>query len=32
VLQQQVDYLATENRVLREKLGSRKMRLTDADR
>jgi hypothetical protein len=32
VLQQEVDYLTAENRVLREKLGGRKLRLTDAER
>lgn len=32
VLQQDVDYLTTENRVLRGKLGDRKIRLTDAVR
>ena len=32
VLQQEVDYLTAENRLLREKLGGRKLRLTDAER
>ena len=32
VLQQQVDYLKAENRFLREKLGSKRIRLTDAER
>jgi putative transposase len=32
VLQQEVDYLRAENRLLREKLGGRKLRLTDAER
>jgi hypothetical protein len=32
VLQQEVDYLTAENRFLREKLGGRKLRLTDAER
>jgi putative transposase len=32
VLQKQIDYLITENRLLREKLGGRKLRLTDAER
>jgi hypothetical protein len=31
-LQQQVDYLMAENRILKEKLGNQKLRLTDADR
>jgi len=31
-LQQQVDYLMAENQILREKLGGRKLDLTDADR
>jgi hypothetical protein len=30
--QQQVDYLMAENQVLRERLGGRKLDLTDADR
>jgi putative transposase len=32
VLQQQVDYLTAENKILKEKLGDRRMQLTDADR
>jgi hypothetical protein len=32
VLQQQVDYLKAENRVLKKRLGANKLRLTDADR
>ena len=32
VLQQQVDYLKAENRVLKKRLGEKKLRLTDADR
>ncbi len=32
VLQQEGDYLTAENRLLREKLGGRKLRLTDAER
>ena len=32
VLQQEVDYLMAENRVLRERLGSKKLRLTVAER
>jgi putative transposase len=32
VLQQQVDYLMAENRILKERLGDRKLLLTDADR
>jgi hypothetical protein len=32
VLQQQVDYLVAENRILKERLGDRKLQLTDADR
>lgn len=31
-LQQQVDYLRSENQILKEKLGDRKVQLTDADR
>ena len=31
VLQQEVDYLMAENRVLREKLGGKKLRLTVAE-
>jgi hypothetical protein len=31
-LQQQVDYLMAENQILKEKLGGRKLDLTDADR
>ncbi len=31
-LQQQVDYLMTENKILKEKLGDRKPQLTNADR
>jgi hypothetical protein len=31
-LQQQVDYLMAENQILKEKLGDRKLKLTDADR
>ena len=31
-LQQQVDYLKAENRVLKKRLGANKLRLTDADR
>ena len=31
-LQQQVDYLMAENRILKEKLGDRKLDLTNADR
>jgi hypothetical protein len=31
-LQQQVDYLMAENRLLKEKLGDRKLDLTNADR
>ena len=31
-LQQQVDYLMTENKILKEKLGDRKLQLTNADR
>jgi putative transposase len=31
-LQQQVDYLMAENRILKEKLGDRKLQLTNADR
>jgi hypothetical protein len=30
VLQQQVDYLRAEHRLLREKLGTKRVRLTDA--
>jgi hypothetical protein len=32
VLQQEVDYLLAENRVLRERLGNKKLRLTVAER
>ena len=32
VLQEQVDYLRAENRLLREKLGTKRVRLTDAER
>jgi hypothetical protein len=32
VLQEQVDYLKAENRLLREKLGTNQVRLTDAER
>jgi hypothetical protein len=32
VLQEQVDYLKAENLVLREKLGTKRLRLTDAER
>ena len=32
VLQQEVDYLMAENRVLRERLGGKKLRLTVAER
>jgi hypothetical protein len=32
VLQQRIDYLVAENRLLREKLGGRKLMLTDAER
>jgi transposase InsO family protein len=32
VLQEQVDYLRAENRLLREKLGTKRIRLTDAER
>jgi hypothetical protein len=32
VLQQEVDYLMAENRVLRERLGNKKLRLTVAER
>ena len=32
ILQQQIDYLKAENRALKEKLGGKKLRLTDADR
>jgi len=32
VLQEQVDYLRAENRALREKLGNKRIRLTDAER
>jgi len=32
VLQAQVDYLKADNRLLREKLGTKRMRLTDAGR
>ena len=31
-LQQQVDYLMAENKILKEKLGDRKLQLTNADR
>jgi putative transposase len=31
-LQQQIDYLVAENQILKEKLGDRKLKLTDADR
>jgi hypothetical protein len=31
VLQAQVDYLKAENRLLREKLGTKRMRLTNAE-
>jgi putative transposase len=32
VLQQQVDYLMAENKILKENLGDRRLQLTDADR
>jgi hypothetical protein len=32
VLQAQVDYLRAENRLLREKLGAKRLQLTDAER
>jgi hypothetical protein len=32
VLQEQVDFLKAENRLLREKLGTKRIRLTDAER
>jgi hypothetical protein len=32
VLQEQVDFLQAENRLLREKLGGKRIRLTDAER
>ena len=32
ILQQQVDYLMAENRILKERLGDRKLQLTDAHR
>lgn len=32
VLQDQVDLLKAENRLLREKIGSKRIRLTDAER
>ena len=32
VLQKQVDFLRAENRLLREKLGGKRIRLTDAER
>ena len=32
VLQEQVDYLKAENHLLREKLGTKRLRLTDAER
>jgi hypothetical protein len=32
VLQRQIDYLKEENRALKEQLGDRKLRLTDATR
>ena len=32
VLQEQVDYLRAEDRLLREKLGTKRVRLTDAER
>jgi hypothetical protein len=32
VLQEQVDFLKAENRLLREKLGGKRIRLTDAER
>jgi hypothetical protein len=31
-LQQQVDYLMAENKILKEKLGDQRLHLTDADR
>ncbi len=32
VLQQQVEYLKAENKLLREKVGGKRIRLTDAER
>ena len=32
VLQEQVDYLRAENRLLREKLGAKRLQLTDSER
>jgi hypothetical protein len=32
VLQEQVDYLKAENHLLREKLGKKRLNLTDAER